>query len=279
MTAFESHARPIPTPEEVWRRYDADEARLTTPLSARMIELAGIAPGQHVLDLATGRGEPAIAAAKRVAPSGTVLGVDVAAPMLAMARSRAEAEGMTNLELRVMSAERLEGVADRRFDAALARWGLMYMDAPVRALKETARVLRDGGTFVAAVWAEPEKVDYFSLPRRILAELAPVPAVSTTTPGPFYYCSREKLRADLSIAGLVSLHEEDLEVAVMEADTPEEVVAWTRAFGMTKLLNGMPVAVQDAWERALVREVSARSDRPLRLGGTTHVVLAQAARR
>ncbi|MBL9020540.1 MAG: methyltransferase domain-containing protein [Myxococcales bacterium] len=279
MTTPENDARPVPSPEEVWRRYDADEARLTAPLSTRMIELAGLAPGHHVLDLATGRGEPAIAAAKRVAPSGTVLGVDIAASMLAMARERAETEGVTNLELRAMSAESLEGVPDRRFDAALARWGLMYMNAPLRALKETARVLRDGGLFVAAVWAERERVDYFSMPRRILAELATVPPISTTTPGVFYYSSREKLREDLATAGLMILYEEDFEVAVMEADAPEEVVAWTRAFGMTKLLNALPAAVQEAWERALVLEVSAQPGRPLRLGGTTRLVVARPERR
>ena len=71
--------RKVLTPEEIWRRYDAVESRLTAPLSERMLDLAGIRPGMRVLDLATGRGEPALRAARRVAPDGFVVGVVVAA--------------------------------------------------------------------------------------------------------------------------------------------------------------------------------------------------------
>jgi hypothetical protein len=57
--------------------------------------------------------------------------------MLAMARERATREGVTNLELRVMDATRLEGVPTSYFDATLIRWGLMFMDLPVAALRAT----------------------------------------------------------------------------------------------------------------------------------------------
>jgi len=82
--------RPLLSAEEVWQAYDAMEARLTAPLSERMLELARVGPGMRVLDLATGRGEPAIPAAHRVGPSGSVLGIDISASMLAMARLRAD---------------------------------------------------------------------------------------------------------------------------------------------------------------------------------------------
>ncbi|MDB4932802.1 MAG: 2-heptaprenyl,4-naphthoquinone methyltransferase [Myxococcaceae bacterium] len=84
--------RPVPTADEVWRTYDAAEARLTAPLCTRMLDLARVGPGMRVLDLAAGRGEPAIAAAHRVGPVGSVLGVDLSADMLAMAAERAARE-------------------------------------------------------------------------------------------------------------------------------------------------------------------------------------------
>jgi len=83
--------RPLPTPEEVWRLYDADEQRLTAALSERMLDLAGVAAGTRVLDLATGRGEPAVRAAHRVGVTGEVLGVDVAEAMLRRAQAGADA--------------------------------------------------------------------------------------------------------------------------------------------------------------------------------------------
>ena len=73
---------PLLTLEDIWRRYDAIESRLTTPLSERMLDLAGLQAGMHVLDLATGRGEPALRAAARVSSQGSVLGIDLSGAML-----------------------------------------------------------------------------------------------------------------------------------------------------------------------------------------------------
>jgi ubiquinone/menaquinone biosynthesis C-methylase UbiE len=58
--------RPLLTAEEIWRKYDAVEQRLRAPLSERMLDLANHQPGMRVLDIATGRGEPAVRAAHRV---------------------------------------------------------------------------------------------------------------------------------------------------------------------------------------------------------------------
>ena len=68
-----STQRPVLTPEEVWREYDETELRLTAPLSERMMDLARLGPGMRVLDLATGRGEPAVRVARRVAPGNVIL--------------------------------------------------------------------------------------------------------------------------------------------------------------------------------------------------------------
>src|SRR5262245_49678800 len=79
-----------------WRRWDETEARLTRPVSERMLDLAGIRAGMRVLDVASGRGEPAIPAAHRVGKSGVVLGIDNADGILEIARERARREGLTN---------------------------------------------------------------------------------------------------------------------------------------------------------------------------------------
>jgi ubiquinone/menaquinone biosynthesis C-methylase UbiE len=224
------------TREEIWRRYDAMEARLSASLSERMLDLAGLRPGMRVLDLASGRGEPAIPAARRVGPSGSVLGVDVAADLLAMAAERAAREGVTNLELRVGDAAELAGVPDAGFDAALCRWGLMFMSSPVAALAAARRALVPGGPLVLAVWAEPERVSWFSLPRRALAKQRGLSPIEPTAPGPFRYADPERLRHDLEQAGFGVEHVEELEVHVVEAETAAELADWARAFGMAPLL-------------------------------------------
>jgi SAM-dependent methyltransferase len=267
--------RPVLSPEEVWRRYDAMEARLTAPLSERMLELARVAPGQRVLDLATGRGEPAVGAARRVGPGGSVLGIDVSEPMLAMARDRARAEGLGNLELKTMDAAALD-VPDASFDAVLVRWGLMYLAAPVEALLAARRALKPGGIFVAAVWSEPERVPYFTLPRKVLAQFRAVPPNDLTVPGTFFYADPLRLRRDLGAAGFEVEHEEELALPVMEAHSDAELVAWARAFGLTRLLNELPEATQRAWEDAFAREARPLwQDGVVRLGGVTRIVVAR----
>ena len=264
------------TAYEIWRRYDRMEARLTRPVSERMVELAKLQPGMRVLDVATGRGEPAILAAQRVAPNGSVLGVDLSAELLEMARERATSEGVTNLELRVTDAEALEGVPAGSFDRTLARWGLMYMAAPTLALAAARRAMVPGGILVAAVWAEPERVPYYTLPRRVLERYRPSTPIDFAAPGTFRYAHPERLRGDLSTAGFTIEHVEELDVDVMEADTDAELVAWVRAFGLGRLVDGLPEETQAAWERDLVEATDPlRRDGLVRLGGVTRILADQ----
>jgi SAM-dependent methyltransferase len=267
--------RPVLTAEEIWRMYDRTEARLTAPVSERMVELAGLLPGMRVLDLATGRGEPAVVAARRVGPGESVLGVDLSASLLQMARERAIREGVANLELRVSNAESLDGVAKAHFHSTLVRWGLMYMDSPVAALVAARRAMVPRGVLVAAVWAEPERVPYFTLPRRVLERYRPSSPIDPESPGTFRYADPERLHRDFLRGGFTIEHVEELDIPVMEAETGPDLVAWARAFGLTRLLNELPEEIQQAWEVDMVRAAEPlRRDGLVRLGGVTRVVVA-----
>jgi ubiquinone/menaquinone biosynthesis C-methylase UbiE len=267
-----------PSAEQIWRQYDAMELRLSAPLSERMLDLAQLQPGMRVLDLATGRGEPAVRAARRVAPDGSVLGVDPFEGMLKMARARADREGIDNLDLRVSSAETLDGVPHAHFDACLCRWGLMYFDAPIAALTASRRALVSGGVVVAALWAEPERVPYYTLPRQVLARHAAVPAIDSDRPGTFYYGDLPRIERDFLHAGLRIELIEEMSVQVMEANSPAELIAWCRAFGLGRLLQPLPVHTQQRWEQDMQRE----ADRllvhgPIRLGGVSRLVRARSS--
>lgn len=271
--------RQLLTAEEVWRMYDGVEQRLTAPLSERMLDLAELRPGMRVLDLATGRGEPAVRAAHRVGPTGAVLGVDLSEGLLQMARERAAREGLSNLDLRALNAESLEGVPTAHFHATLARWGLMYLDSPVAALSAARRAMVPRGVLVAAVWAEPERVPYFTLPRRVLGKYRSLPPIDLEAPGTFRFADAGRLHRDFAAAGFTIEHVEEREVPVMEAETDAELVAWTRAFGLTRLLNDLPEEIQQAWEADLVKETEPlRKDGFVRLGGVTRVVVASSAK-
>jgi len=277
-TLPELNTPPPLTELALWRRYDHDEQRLTSRVSEVMLDLAGVCRGQRVLDIATGRGEPALRAAARVAPEGVVVGTDRSSDMLAFACERAAGTGIANLTLKVTNAETLEGVPDSTFDVALCRWGLMYLDQPRRALASVRQRLTPGGIFVSAVWAEPARVSYWSMPRDVLARHASVPPVDTTASGTFHYAQAERLREDLASAGFSLEHEEYLSTPVMEAATPSELIEWCLAFGLARMLAGHPLSVRDAWQHDMIAEAPRYRDADgmYRLGGVTRLVVARA---
>lgn len=267
--------RPLLTAEEVWRRYDAIESRLTAPVSERMLDLASLVPGMRVLDLATGRGEPALRAAWRVGPAGLVVGVDPLTGLLQMAQNKARREGLLNLDLRSGNAESLQDLPESYFHAATIRWGLMYMAAPLAVLDNVRRALLPSGVLVAALWAEPERVPYFTLPRRLLARYRRLPGIDFEAPGTFRYADLQRVYRDFQRAGFTVDHIEEMEIPVFEADTGAELVAWVRALGLTQLLNELPEEDQHAWEQELMSEVEqCRAGGLLRLGGVTRIIRA-----
>ncbi len=142
--------------------------RATKPVSERMVERAGIGPGDRVLDVATGTGEPAVTAARRVAPDGQVVATDISPSMIAGAERRAKTLGVANITFRTVAAEHLDDPPES-FDAALCRWGLMFMPDIDGALRHMRGPIRDGGRFAAAAWAEPSEVPTLGIERGVLA--------------------------------------------------------------------------------------------------------------
>lgn len=135
-----SHER---TPAEV---YDEQFVpALFRPWAATMCEVAGIAVGQRVLDVACGTGALACVAADRVAPDGAVVGLDPNPEMLAVARRK-----RTCVEWREGRAESLP-FAEASFDRVVSQFGLMFFDDRAAALREMRRVLRPGGRMAVAV--------------------------------------------------------------------------------------------------------------------------------
>jgi ubiquinone/menaquinone biosynthesis C-methylase UbiE len=268
--------RQVPGSEEVWRKYDSMESRLTAPVSERMLDLAGIGPGMRVLDLATGRGEPALRAAQRVGPEGLVMGIELADELLQIAKEKARRSGLANLDLRAANAESVHDIPTGHFHAATVRWGLMYMAAPIAALVNARRALSPTGVLVAALWAEAERVPYYTLPRRLLERYRTLPRIDPEAPGTFRYATLEQVVRDFGQAGFMIDHVEEMDVTVFEAETEMDIIDWVRALGLAALLNDLPERDQRAWEIELTSAVRRTgSGGPLRLGGVTRIVRAR----
>jgi ubiquinone/menaquinone biosynthesis C-methylase UbiE len=136
---------------EVMRRIEPFRADLVARLAAK--------PGERILDLGTGPGEPAITIAGRVAPSGRVTGVDLSERMVEIAGRSARAQGVTNAEFRAMDCSALT-FPEGTFDAAVSAFGFQIFTDPEQAAKEAYRVLKPGGRLAVAVWSTGDQVPF-----------------------------------------------------------------------------------------------------------------------
>jgi ubiquinone/menaquinone biosynthesis C-methylase UbiE len=182
-------------------------------LSNRLVELAEIKPGQRILDIATGIGEPALTAARIVGSIGHILAIDISTEMIAIAKQRAAFNGLQNtIEYRETEAEDLV-LPDLSFDAALCRWGLMFLPNLNATLTKVHRSLVSGGRFVAAVWADEHNVPVISLGMEIISEYVQMAAsASPSVPNPYSLADTNRLTNYLLGAGFRDIRIETVTV-------------------------------------------------------------------
>jgi SAM-dependent methyltransferase len=189
-----------------WKEWWEPIEKAAQKLSHRLIELAEIKPGQRVLDIATGIGEPSITAAGVVGAGGHVLATDISKRMLAIAKERATFLGLQDIiEFKESDAENLD-LANSSFDAALCRWGLMLFPNLDAAIGKIYSSLVSGGRFVAAVWADATKVPIISLATRTIGSQIQMSAPPPGVPNPFSLSDTNMLKNSLARAGFSDIH-------------------------------------------------------------------------
>ena len=167
-----------------WRRWNPTLDRWYGEVTRQMLDLARIQPGQRILDVAAGAGEPAVSAAERVGPSGYVLATDISEGIVELALQVARERGLQQVDTRAMDGEKLD-LPDASFDAVLCRLGLMYMPHPVAALREWRRALRAGGRVAVIVYSTPDRNSWGAIPASIVRQRAQLPPPVPGQPGPF----------------------------------------------------------------------------------------------
>ena len=202
-----------------WKKWWPVFERSAQHVSDRLVDLAGVRPGARVLDIATGNGEPAITAARRVGASGRVIATDQSAGMLAIARERAAQLGVANVEFRESDGENL-AIDDRDFDAILCRWGLMFMPDVAGALARLGNRVRPGGRLATAVWATGDKVPMITLGAEAARKIVGMPPPPADALGPLRLADESIVRDALIAAGFKDVTVERLQV-VFELDSAD----------------------------------------------------------
>ncbi|MGD8310703.1 MAG: class I SAM-dependent methyltransferase, partial [Chromatiales bacterium] len=198
----------------------ADEvAKRSAEMNAPFLELIAAQPGERILDLASGAGEPAMTLARQVAPEGRVTASDLSSAMLREIARRAEEQGIANLETRVADMEALPFDAGA-FDAVTSRFGLMFAADLAAVAAETFRVLKPGGRAVHKVWGPRENVDILgTIFATTIAELELVEKAELIDP--FALGAPGSVAPALEAAGFTAVEERDVRlVSEIAADRP-----------------------------------------------------------
>jgi SAM-dependent methyltransferase len=135
---------------ELWEKGDFGRIAASMRGSGEaLVDGLGVEAGMDVLDLGCGEGTTALPAAERGAK---VLGVDIAANLVATGQARAAAAGLDNVSFHQGDASQLVDLDDDRFDLTLSAFGAMFAPRPYDVAKEMVRVTRPGGRIAMANW-------------------------------------------------------------------------------------------------------------------------------
>lgn len=131
----------------------------------RLVDEAGVQPGQQVLDVASGTGAVLLPAAERIGPAGRAVGIDLSPQMARLANEAAARRGL-DARVSVMDAEQL-AFPDASFDWVLCGFGLMFFPHRDQALAESWRVLRPDGGLGVSTWQVSQADDLGAVLREL----------------------------------------------------------------------------------------------------------------
>lgn len=240
-----------------WRRWTPTLERWYGVATGRMLDVARVQPGQRILDIAAGAGEPAISVAERVGPGGYVLATDISEGIIELALQVARERGLQQIETRAMDGEKLD-LPDASFDAVLCRLGLMYMPHPVTALREWRRVLRPGGRVAVVVFSTPDRNSWGAVPASIIRRRAQLPPPGPGQPGPFSLGGPGVLEDHFRQAGFANPEVAAVPVPHGAASSAEYIGIAREAFGgFNAMMAHLPPQERESvWSEV---EVSMRS--------------------
>jgi ubiquinone/menaquinone biosynthesis C-methylase UbiE len=238
-----------------WEERNEWMTDLASPVNEWIVAQADLQPGQTILDVAAGPGDLGFRVAERVGPEGTVLSTDFAPKMVEVARRVGAARGVDNVEYRVLDAERMD-LDDDSVDGIVCRWGYMLMADPAAALRESRRVLRDGGPLALAVWAAPERNPWAALPAMTLVQRGHVPPPEPGAPGIFAMADPALIRSLVTEAGFGEPEIEEIAFEFRYEDFDEVWAVLIKLAGpIARVLKSLPdeerQATRDAIEEAV----------------------------
>lgn len=185
------------------------------PLGHAAMDAARVTPGDEVLDVGCGCGATSLELARRVAPGGRVVGIDVSTVMLEVARGAAERTATTGLSFENADAQTV-GLPPGAFDVVFSRFGVMFFADPGAAFANLRRALHPGGRLAFVCWQPLGSNPWMALPLMAALQHMPAPAPAPPgAPGPFAFADPERVRGILGGAGFAEVALDPLEMELV----------------------------------------------------------------
>lgn len=194
-----------------WAMLHARLDRQIAPFGRAAMARAGLSAGQHVLDVGCGCGETSFEIAYTVAP-GAVLGADISASLLDIAREDAQARAIDGVRFARVDAQ-VEPFEAEAFDVVFSRFGVMFFDDPAAAFANIRKALKPGGRLAFCCWRKPAENQWLSLPMQAASHLLPpLPPFDPVAPGPFALADVDRTRGILADAGFADIEIEPIDL-------------------------------------------------------------------
>lgn len=218
-----------------WTEHDERYNRASRRHWQHFLDADLIAESDVVLDVGCGTGQ-ATRDAARLASRGSVLGLDLSAPMLEHARDRSRADGLDNVTF-VQGDAQVHPFDPATFDLAMSSFGSMFFGDPIAAFTNIGRSLRPGGRLALLVWRELERNEWLQAVRGALAVGRELGVPPPDAPTPFALADPDRVRKILGAAGYDALDFDPIDEPIEFGTDPDDAYAFMLTMGIVEGLT------------------------------------------
>jgi SAM-dependent methyltransferase len=237
------------------------------PFEDLLVEAVAARKAQRVLDVGCGTGSVALAVARQLGPKGTIVGIDVSQPMIALAKQRAHRESVPP---RFLCADAQTYAFDANsFDMIISRFGVMFFDDSVRAFANLRRAATKGAHLQAIVWRSAADNPFMTTAERAAAPFLPeMPPRRPDEPGQFAFADKGRVHSLLEESGWSAIDIQPLDVVCTLPD-PELKAYITRLGPLGRVLPQL-----DEQKRARIVEAGLAAFDPYAQGAEVRFTAA-----
>jgi SAM-dependent methyltransferase len=249
----------------MWAEAQEKRDRDHAPMTEALLKLAAASPGERVLDIGCGSGTTTLRLAQQVGAEGSVLGVDLSGPMLAVAQRRARELGSIAQFIEADVTDHAFG--PKRFDLAVSQFGVMFFADPAASFANVFAAMKEGGRLAFVCWRASTENPWSGIPesaaKPLLPPMEPMPPDAR---GRYAFANPDRVKSILLRAGFHAPEVEKFDTPIHLGATPE--AAASSSIDAGPLARTLAEVDEDTRKR--VREaVTARLAREMGPGGVS----------